>query len=127
MFVCIGLPEEQSCLMCCFHAVSVLTVRDGAPSLCSLCVTVFLQSLHCVHGASQCSYKLTRPIGTRWFTQVQAIQAVIVLTVVQCAPASSPAPSAQGGSRKFRHIRTRVDSHKQALMRISKPSKPQRC
>ena len=156
--------------MCCFHAVSVLTVRGGAPSLCSLCVTVFLQTPHCVHGASRCSYKITRPIGTGWLTQVQAIQAVIVLTVLRhCARGasrcsfqtvivlavrrgaptssltqvraiqaiivltvrhgavtSSPAPSAQGGSGKVRQTRRRVDLHKQARVRISKLSKPQR-
>ena len=113
--------------MCCYHAVIVLTVRHGAPSLCSRCVTVFLSSRHCAHSASRCSYKLTRPIGTGWLTQVQAIQSVNVLTVGHGAPASSPAPSAQGGSRKFRQTRTRVDAHKQALVRISKPSELQRC
>ena len=66
MFFCVvGLPEEQSFFMCCFHAVSVLTVRRGAPtsspapsaqggshklrqfkpSLCSRCLTVLLQAL----------------------------------------------------------------------------------
>ena len=30
------------------------------------------QDLHCAHGASRCSHKLTRPISTGWLTQVQA-------------------------------------------------------
>ena len=52
--------------------------------------------------------------------------AVIVLTVRHGAVTSSPAPPAQGGSGKVRQIRRRVDLHKQARVRISKLSKPQR-
>ena len=42
-------------------------------------------------------------------------------------PTNSPAPSAQVGSRKLGQTRTRVGSPKQARVRISKPSKSQRC
>ena len=113
--------------MCCYHAVVVLTVHHGGPSLCSRCVTVFLSSRHCAHSASRCSYKVTHPIGTGWLTQAQAIQAVIVLTVLHGALAISPAPSARGGSRKFRQTRGRIDSPKQAVVRISELCKSQGC
>ena len=55
------------------------------PSLCSRCVTVLRR---CAHGAPRCSF-----------------QAVVVLTVCRGAPTSSPAPSAQGGSRKLRQFK----------------------
>ena len=51
----------------------------------------------------------------------------IMLTLHHGAPTSSPAPPAQGCSRKFRSTRGSTGSPKQAHVRISKPCKAQRC
>ena len=69
------------------HCQSRCVAPSG--SLCSRCVAVLLQahpphphkdahassgnsSRYCAHAGSRCSYKLARPIGTGWLTQVQA-------------------------------------------------------
>ena len=73
---------ENNCFCCWQGCLRNRHFRCVAitPSLCSR-VTVLR---HCAHGASRCSF-----------------QAVIVLTVRRGVPTSSPAPSAQGGSRKL--------------------------
>ena len=129
VFGVVVLPEEQSFLMCCFHAVIVLTVRHGAPSLCSRCATVFLSSRRCAHGASRCSYKITRNIPRRH----RVAPASSGNSSRHCAHGVSRCsckvtrPIGAACSRKFRQTRRNVDSHKQAFLRISEPNKPQRC
>ena len=131
----------QGASRCSFQAVIVLIARRGAPtsspapsaqggsrkfrqfkpSLCSRCSVIVFAARH--------GFPFKLSLYSRCVAvllQVLAIQAIIVLTVRHGAPPSSPAPSAQGGSGKVRQTRRRVELHKQARVRISKLSTPQR-
>ena len=107
-------PMEFHCFFVC-AALEVRRVSRRCPGQARMC---------CYHAVVVLTVRRGAPTSS--LTQVRAIQAIIVLTVRHGAPPSSSAPSAQGGSGKVRQTRRRVDLHKQARVRCSKLSEPQR-